>query len=171
MDGAQTKDERLWKLEAKAIGVGAAGGIIAGVGMGLILQFGTELLPVFGAFAGETSLLRGWLVHLIISILYGVFFTIIVAYPPVQGFMESFDVTEYMLAGVTYAVMIAAVTIAILPFIFELPWVTSASQPPFPRIPGPGIEDLVPGAIFGIAHMVYGAILGFVYALFAPIHD
>lgn len=165
MDRMETERKPLREIEARAVGVGAVGGFVAGIGMGLIVQFGTDLLPVLGALAGELSVLRGWLVHLLISVLYGVFFAVVVAYPPVQDFIASFGVSDYVLAGITYAVMMAAVSIAVLPFVFELPWVAAASRHPSPRVPGPALGGLIPAAVFGVGHIVYGAILGAVYAL------
>ena len=164
MGGTETADESLWRIESRAVGAGAASGAVAGVAMGIVLQFGTELLPEFGAFVGEVSVLRGWLVHLIVSVLYGVAFAVVVAYPPVRSFMTSFTVSEYTLAGLTYATMIAAVTITLLPFVFELPWATASTQQPASATPA-GLDDLVPAVVFGVAHLVYGTILGFVYAL------
>lgn len=157
-------EEQLWKLESRAVMAGAAGGLLAGIAMGLILQVGTDLLPVFGAFAGDVSVVNGWLVHLVMSALYGVFFAVVLAYPPIRSFMKSFRTLDYTLVGVTYAVMMAAVTVTILPFVFELPWITAASQAPYPSIPSAVLGGLVPAASFGLAHLVFGAILGVVYA-------
>lgn len=167
MSDVQTEEDSLWRIELRAVGVGAVSGFVGGIGMGLIFQFGTELLPVLGALAGRTSVLRGWIVHLFLSVLYGVFFVIVVAYPPIRSVMASFDVSEYAFAGVTYAAMVAAVTIGVLPFVFEAPWVTAASEPPFPRIPGPELGGLISAAMIGVGHIVYGAILGVGYALIA----
>jgi hypothetical protein len=164
MSGVETENERLLRLEARAVGAGLAGGIVAGVGMGLVLQFGTELLPVLGAFLGETSVLRGWLVHLAIGALYGILFAVVLAYPAIQDFTEFFETPEYVFAGITYTVMMAAVTIGILPFVFELPWTGTASDGASPNIPGPAVAGLLPATMFAIAHVVYGAILGAVYA-------
>lgn len=158
-------DERTWSVEARAVGIGAVAGVLAGIGMGLVLQLGTELLPVFGALAGRASVLRGWLVHLVVSAAYGAFFAAILAYPPIRELVASADPTELALVGITYAVMMAAVSIAILPFVFALPWVTAASVPPFGNVPGPGLGGLVPAAMFAIAHVVYGAILGTAWAV------
>lgn len=164
MGSTETTDDGLWQVEARAVGAGAASGIVAGVGMGIVLQLGTELMPVFGAFAGETSALRGWLVHLVVSLLYGVLFAMIVAYPPIRSFVTELDGPEYLLMGITYAVMIAAVTIALLPFVFELPWVQASFQASARNVPGPDLGGLLPALVFGVAHVVYGGILGFVYA-------
>jgi len=165
MGNSEIRDGQLWHIETRAVGAGAISGFVAGIGMGLLLQFGTELLPVFGAFAGRTSLLRGWVVHLVISVLYGVFFAFVVAYPAVQSFMGDFGDFDYVLAAIVYATMIAAGTIALLPFVFELPWVTNALQAQYEEVPGPLLGGLAPAAVFSLGHLVYGFILGAVYTV------
>lgn len=164
----RSEDDRLWRLEARAVGVGAAAGFVAGIAMGVIFQFGTDLLPVLGAFTGEASVLRGWLVHLVVSVLYGIVFMAVVEYPPVRSFAASFGAREYVLVGITYAVTMAAVTIGILPFVFEVPWAAAPFQAPGTGAAGAGIDGLVPAALFGLAHIVYGTVLGAVYAAIEP---
>lgn len=171
MGSVETEDDRLWKLEARAVGAGAAAGFVAGIGMGVVLQFGTGILPVLGGLVGGVSLLRGWVVHMFISVTYGVLFAIFVAYPPVQSFLDDFEVVDYTLVGVTYAVMIAAVTITVLPFVFEAPVMTAAAEPPFPNVPGPTAMGLLPAALFGVGHLVYGTILGAIYAVIGETAD
>jgi hypothetical protein len=166
MDVLRTEQGPLWKVEVRAIGVGTVGGFVAGIAMGLLFQFGTDLMPVIGALGGEPTALRGWLVHLVVSALYGAAFAVIVAYPPVRDFMATFGPLEYVMVAIVYAVMMAAVTISLLPFVYELPWAT----PPGGTAeggPGPSIGGLVPAAIFGLAHVVYGAVLGVAYVFMA----
>lgn len=163
MSSAHSENEGLWRVEARAVGVGAAAGLLGGLAMGIIFQFGTGLMSVFGAFAGNATLLRGWLVHLLISAFYGAVFAAVVGYPHVQSFMRSFDATEYVFAGVTYAVMVAAFSIALLPFAFDLPWVAASFDSTHPTVPGLVFDSIVSLVSFGIGHLVYGAILGFVY--------
>lgn len=163
MDSTQTQNEQLWRIELRAVGAGGLGGLVAGIAMGIIFQLGTEVLPVLGAFAGKTTVQRGWIVHLLISITYGTLFAIIAGYPPVQRFLEDFDAFEYVLVGIVYATMVAALSIAILPFVFRLPWVTPAARGPFPNIPGPVFGSLLQATMFGLGHLVYGAILGSIY--------
>lgn len=166
MGSAETEDEQLWQIEARAVGAGAASGFLAGIGMGIVLHVGTELLPVLGAVAGEATAVRGWVVHLVVSVLYGMGFAIIVALPVVARFFEPAGVYDYAFGGIVYAAMVmaagAAGTIAILPFIMELPWFGAEGQSPI--VPGPELLGLVPAAMFGVGHIVYGAILGAAYA-------
>lgn len=173
MSDAPTDDDRLWRIETRAMGAGAASGFVAGIAMGVIIHLGTDLLPVLGALAGAPSALRGWVIHLVVSVLYGVLFAIIVAYPLVQRLLESVDIADYAFGGIVYAAMImgagAAGTIAILPFLLELPWVATADQSS--NVPGPELVGLLPAVMFGIAHVVYGAILGTVYAMIGETPD
>lgn len=164
MDTVQTEEQGLWGIEARAVGAGLLSGFVAGLPMGLVLQFGTDLLPVLGTIAGETSTALGWVFHLILSAVYGVLFAVIVAYPAIHSFVLEFDVLEYTLLGVTYAVMIAAVSISLLPFLFELPWVAGTVQEQLAFVPGPSFGGLAPAGIFAAGHVVYGAVLGGGYA-------
>lgn len=157
-------DEGLLRLEARAVGAGAVAGVLAGIAMGVVFELGTDVMPVLGAFAGESSALRGWLVHLVLSMLYGVAFAFIVAYPPVADFAASFGLTEWILVGVTYTVMVGAVTLGILPFVAELPWAASDGGTPFVLGEAPGVAGILPGVAFAIGHLLFGVILGAVYA-------
>lgn len=165
MESVQHEDQRLWSLEARAVGAGLVSGFLAGLPMGLILQFGTDLLPVLATIAGASSVAVGWIIHLVIAAVYGALFAVIVAYPGIHSYVAEFDVVEYTFVGITYAVMIAAVSISILPFIFELPWVAGAAQEQLALGPGPSFGGLVPAAVFAAGHVVYGAVLGAAYAV------
>lgn len=169
MGSAETEDDQLWEIEARAVGAGAASGFVGGIGMGIILHLGTDLMPVLGAFAGETTAPRGWIVHLVMSMSYGAVFALIVSYPLIQRFLGSVGVPDYLFGGVIYAAMIAAVTIALLPFVLELPWITASAQSPV--VPGPELFGLLSAAMFGLGHLVYGAILGTVYAAIGETPD
>ena len=171
MANAHSSTHPLAALEARAIGVGALAGLVAGVGMGLVLQVGTDLLPLLGAVAGETTLLRGWLVHLGVSALYGILFAVILAYPPVESFLDTFGFREYVLVGIIYGVSVAAVSIGLLPFVFDLPWAPRPTPSASGTVPASTVGGLVPAAMFGLGHLVYGAIAGAVYAWLGPTAD
>jgi hypothetical protein len=165
MESVQHEDQRLWSLEARAVGAGILSGLLAGLPMGFVLQFGTDLLPVLATIAGVSSVAVGWIIHLAVAAVYGALFAVIVAYPGIHSFVHEFDLPEYTLVGVVYAVSIAAVSISILPFIFELPWVAGAAQEQLALAPGPSFGGLVPAGMFAAGHVVYGAVLGAGYAL------
>lgn len=163
MGETRRQSDPLLGIRPRAVGAGLVGGLVAGVVMGIVLQFGTGLIPEFGAFAGERSVLRGWLVHLLLSTAYGVAFAVVVAYPAVRDFFDTFGSTEYVLVGVTYSTMVAAVTIGILPFAFEVPWAPGSRASQRGAV-GAGFGGLVPAMLFAVGHLVYGAVLGAVYA-------
>lgn len=163
MARTSTARRSLVGIEGRAVGRGALAGLLAGVGMGLVLQFGTGILPVLGAFVGEASVLRGWLVHLAIAAAYGAGFAAVVAYPAIADFLDARGVREYALVGTTYATMIAALSIAVLPFVFSLPWTPGVTW----GAAGAGRPNvtLVSAGLFAAAHLVYGVLLGAAYVL------
>lgn len=161
----QTENEPVWGTLAKAASVGAVAGFAGGVLMGILLQFGTELLPVIGGLTGQRSVLRGWTVNLAISVLYGVLFSIVIAYPGLERVVPIETTGEHVLVGVVYATIIAAITVAVLPFAFEVLEATGAVSGPFPRVPGPTGGALVSAMVFALAHIGYGAVLGGTYTL------
>lgn len=164
-DGSSRDETRLWKLEAHALGAGALGGVLGGIGMGILFQLGTDIMPVLGTFLGEPSALRGWIVHLAISAFLGAAFAVVLGYPPIRDYTASFDTMEYVLSGITYVYAIAAVTVGVLPFVLELPGATEVIDPLIPREPDQSLTALLPAMVFAVAHLVYGAILGAVYAV------
>lgn len=159
------KAGQLLRLEGRAAEVGAIGGLVAGLAMGVVFQFGTDVLLVLGSYLGESSLLRGWIVHLFIAVVYGVVFSLIVTYPPIGDFLEVGDVVDQALVGMVYSIFIVAASVAALAVVFQLPWNTAATQAPTAPIPGPTQGGLFPAMLFALAHLVYGAVLGTVYAI------
>lgn len=162
----ETEEARLWQIETRAVGAGIASGFVAGVPMGLLLQFGTDLLPVLGTFLGAPSAVLGWLVHLFVAVAYGVVFATFLSHPAVQTFIPEFGPTEYVLSGIVYATFVVAISIGILPLAFQLPWVETAGGVQAAGVPGPGFAGLVPSGVFALGHLVYGAVLGAIYATF-----
>lgn len=151
------------ELESRALVAGALAGTAAGVPTGVLFQLGTDVLPILGSFLGAATVVRGWLVHLLVGLVYGAIFAVILAYPPVHDFTPTGGVGQYVLVAVTYAVMVAAVTIGLLPFVLELPWETAASDAQRSGLGEPGFGGLVQTTVFAIAHLVYGTVLGVAY--------
>lgn len=165
MDEGRDADETpLWRIEERAIAAGVLGGLLAGVPMGLLYHLGTDIMPLLGTFLGASSALRGWVVHLVVSAFLGGGFAMVVGYPAIKDFIGSFGVLEYVLAGVTYTYAFVAVTVGILPFVVQVPWATVV-DPLMPTDAGVTATALLPAAVFAVAHLVYGAILGGVYAV------
>lgn len=142
--------------------VGGGAGLAGGVAMGIVMQFGTDLLPVLGSVTGEPSLVLGWIVHLLTSVVFGVAFAVLVALPLFHDITRS--VAGCVLLGVVHASVLATAMIGLLlPLVvsvFELSGPGLAS----PEVPGPVVGGFVGAAVFAGAHLVYGVVLGAVYA-------
>lgn len=142
---------------------GIVGGLAGGVIMGILLQLGTDLMPVFGRILGGESVVLGWIVHLFTSAVFGLLFAIFVSFPIVRELEWSVSTSALLavihasaLSYVTIGVLLPAATIA-----FGIPDLALFSQ----LIEGPGLEGLLPAGVFSLGHVVYGAVLGVVYAV------
>lgn len=151
------------------ITVGAIAGLIAGVPMGLIMQFGTDLLPVVGAIFGTQSLLVGWLLHLVTSVVFGALFGWLVTLPVFRTLTDT--VAESVLLGVVHAESLAILMIGVvIPGMVELMDV-SGEGVPLLQVPGPSGESLLSAGVFAFAHLVYGVVLGATYAVVEDVRE
>jgi hypothetical protein len=81
----------------------------------------------------------------------------------VADFASQFGRGEWILVGITYTVMIGAVTLGVLPFVAELPWAATDGGTPFALGQAPGLAGVLPGAAFALGHLAFGAVLGLAY--------
>ena len=136
-------------------------GLVAGVGMGLVLSVGTGLLPLIGALYGRESFAWGWIAHLLNSLFFALVFVVVVSRPFVRDSDPSLG--TYVGYGLVYGALLEVVTGGVL---FPL-WLAAAGAPeltlPFFPIPGT-VERFVPAIALGVAHLVYGGLLGLTYA-------
>lgn len=147
---------------------GVVAGLAGGIVMGVILQLGTELMPVFGRLLGSESILGGWIVHLATSALFGLLFAIFVSMPLVAE-LETTVGTSVLLA-VIHASALSYVTIGlILPAATIVLGVENLSLMT-EIVPGPGAEGLATAGLFSLGHVVYGVVLGAVYASLLDLH-
>lgn len=142
--------------------VGAAvAGLVAGVGMGLVLHFGAGTMALVGALYGRPTVPAGWVVHLVNGVVFGLVFAAAVSRPLLRDYTSS--PAELVGAGVGYGAALGALTGGVL-----LPlWLDAAgaTELPVPLLPIPGlVAELAFPAVLGVAHLVYGALLGGVYA-------
>ena len=142
---------------------GAAAGLVGGVAMGLVLQLGTELLPLIGRLAGSATLVRGWIVHLVTSALFGLVYAAFVSLPYVRDVATT--VGANVILGVIHASALSYFTIGVV-----LPAATivlGLPESPLSAIlvPGPRAGGLVDAGFFGVGHVLYGMLLGAVYAV------
>lgn len=143
-------------------GAGATGGFVGGIGMGVILHAGANVMPFIGALYGWPTVLGGWLAHLTNSVLIGLVFALIVSRPAVRK--QTADVGGCVAAGIVYAAAVGLVTSGImLPIAMDLVGTRSFPEPLLP-LPGVVGGTLVVVSI-GVAHVVYGLVLGATYGV------
>lgn len=143
-------------------GAGIAGGFVSGVGMGIVLHVGANIMPYIGALYGWPTVLGGWIAHLVNSILIGLLFTFLVSHPSLE--MRTTSIAEYIAFGIVYAAAVGIVTSGVmLPLSMNAIGTQSFPEPLFP-LPGVFGGVLVVLSV-GIAHVVYGLILGGTYGI------
>ena len=152
----QMHESAVWRW-----GSGVVGGLVGGVAMGVILHV-VELLPLIGAVFGSRTYLVGWLGHLLVSVLFGLGFVVLVSLPFIRDFTETFSATVGM--GVFYGAMLLIFSGGIM-----LPLIVMAlgeGELPLPLLPIPMfVEVLTLPIAVGIGHLLYGTLLGIVYAV------
>ena len=63
-------------------GGGVVAGLVAGVGMGLVIQFGAGTMALVGALYGFPTVFAGWVAHLFHSVVFAlVFVAVVVLFP------------------------------------------------------------------------------------------
>lgn len=144
---------------------GLMSGLIGGIAMGALLHVGSNLMPFIGALYSEPTVTGGWISHLLNSAVFGVLFAFIITRPSINYRVKR--VADYLIAGMLYATLIGLVTAGIL-----LPIMMSAigaHQLPDPAIATNSVigEMLVVVSV-GVAHLVYGFVLGGAFYLSYP---
>jgi len=144
-------------------GGGVTGGLVAGIAMGLVLHFGGDQIELLGGLAVDPELAvgAGWAIHLMISIAFGLVFATLVSRPAVQQLVTDFS--DYIIAGLVFGAVIGLFAGGVLfPFAMERVGVATL---PMPFLPVPGLTAELFGALlFGFGHLVYGLVLGAVFA-------
>jgi len=149
----------------RAVGVGAAAGVVASVPMGLFLQFGTGILPVLGGFVGAPSLLGGWLMNVVMGIVHGIFFALVLAWPAVHRYVPIDAFADYTLSGLVYGTLVAMVTIAALPFVMDVLQALGRDAGVAGGPSNPAMVGLGASVVLSVGHLVYGVVLGAAYAI------
>lgn len=141
-------------------GGGIAGGFVGGVAMGIVLHWGANIMPFIGALYGWPTVLGGWIAHLVNSLILGLLFAVIISQRGLHP--ESATITDFVTYGVVYAAAIGLVVVGVvLPITVNLLGVGALPEPNVP-LPGALGALLVPFSV-GVAHMLYGALLGVTY--------
>jgi hypothetical protein len=131
---------------------GAIGGLVAGVVFGIFMQ-SMGVISMVGALVGMPSLVVGWIVHLVISLAFGLVFAALVT----TGALGSFASTARngAVVGIAYGVVIWFVAAAVV-----MPlWLAALG------FPAPAVPNVDPNSLAG--HLVYGLVLGGLYPIIA----
>lgn len=148
-----------------AVGAGVAGGLVGGVGMGLVLHAGSNAMPLIGALYGWPSVGGGWVAHLANSAVIGLLFAALVTRPVLRR--QTASIPGSVTLGIAYGAGVGLVTGGLmLPVSLRL-----LGTRVFPETILP-LPDAVGGLVallsFGVAHLVYGLLLG---ATFGYVYD
>ena len=162
MTAQQTEPAVKARTGLRTWGGAVVAGLVAGVGMGLVIQFGAGTMELIGALYGSPSDLAGWVAHLFNSVVFALIFVGVVSRPLLSDYTQTAG--ELVGLGVGYGAALGIVSGG-----FLLPVglnAVGATELPIPLLPLPGAESefLFP-VVLGIAHLVYGSLLGGVYAV------
>ncbi|WP_435362284.1 hypothetical protein [Haloarchaeobius sp. DFWS5] len=128
------------------------GGLAGGVVMGLLLQYSTETMTMVGGLAGQESVTMGWLVHLLLSLVFAIVFGLVLTYTPMHRYLASTLAVGAL--GMTYSIGLWFVGAGVL-----MPmWLDSMgvmADPTIPALDGMGL----------LVHLVYGLVLAGAYML------
>jgi hypothetical protein len=144
-------------------GGGFTGGLAGGVAMGLVLHVGGNQIELLGGLAAVpgADVGVGWTIHLILSVLFGLAFAAIVSSRVVRESMNTF--VEYATAGIIFGVGLGIVAGGL---IFPVAMARAGvGTLPVPFLPVPGLAgELFAALVFAVGHLVYGLVLGAVFA-------
>jgi hypothetical protein len=141
-------------------GAGLAAGVVGGLGMGLVLHFGANVMTFVGALYGWPTVTGGWVLHLLNSVVIALLFTAVVSRPAVAERIDA--LWTDVVGGVVYASAVGLVTAGVmLPVAMNLRGVRTVPDPVVP-LSGPLGTALVVLSV-AVAHLVYGVLLGATY--------
>jgi hypothetical protein len=135
---------------------GVAGGLVAGLAMGAMLQFVLGVMPAVGALytLGEPSLTVGWVAHLVHSVLFGAVFAVIGGPALLGDYLDGY--AAGVVSGAAFGTALWAVNVVV---IWPL-WLSAVSLSGGPGFPYLAVQPLV-------GHLVYGVLLGVVVTVLA----
>lgn len=154
-------DEKIGSLQY-TWGAGIVGGIAGGICMGVILHAGANILPYIGALYGWSTVIGGWIAHLVNSVLIGLLFALLVSRSIIRK--QTTSIAECITFGIVYAAAVGLVTGGVmLPLTMNA---VGAHSFPEPLLPLPGtLAGAFVVVSIGVAHMVYGLVLGATYGV------
>jgi hypothetical protein len=132
-------------LAPPRIGAGIVGGLVGGVAFGVLMQM-TGMIPMVAMLVGSKAVAVGWLVHLAIAAFIGAMFAVLFGrYATGVGVSTAIGAGYGVVWWVLGALILMPARLGMDPFEFN----TMAWQ-----------------SLMG--HLIYGLLLGAVYALVAP---
>lgn len=143
--------------------VAVVAGITGGIGMGIVLSIGTNLLPVIGGIYGFGTFIGGWIAHLGFSVFWAVVFVFVLSQPIVRH--ERLGLATITGLGIGYGAFLGLVVGGVLfPFGVNLMGLESGLSVPYLPL---AVRDevVISSILFVVAHLVYGAVLGVVYPI------
>ncbi|WP_226480320.1 hypothetical protein [Natrinema amylolyticum] len=144
-------------------GGGVTSGLVAGIAMGLVLHLGGSQIELLGGLATDpgTAVGVGWTIHLMLSVGFGLLFAAIASRRAVQQLIDDFS--DYVIVGLVFGAVLGLFAGGVLfPLAMERAGVATLPLPFLP-ISGPTAE-LFSALVFGFGHLVYGLVLGSVFA-------
>ena len=144
-------------------GGGFTGGLAGGIAMGVLLHLGGNQIELLGGLAPipAADVGAGWTIHLILSVLFGLTFAAVVSRPAIQNVVGTFR--EYLIAGIVFGTVLGIVAGGL---IFPAAMTRAGIGTfPLPFLPMPGLAgELFAALLFAVGHLVYGLVLGAVFA-------
>ena len=126
-----------------------AGGLVAGVGMGLIMHFVMNAMPLVGALYGQPTVAVGWLAHLFHSVVFALIFAAAIT----RTSLREYGLLGMIGLGAAYGIGLELVAAGVV-----LPlWANAIGAGPLP------VPFLIP--IGFVTHLVYGVLLGAVFGV------
>lgn len=126
-----------------------AGGLVAGVGMGLIMHFLMGAMPLIGALYGQPTVAAGWIAHLFHSVVFALVFAAVVT----RTSLREYGLLGTIGLGAVYGVILEIVAAGIVLPIWANATVAAGLPVPF----------WIPMGF--LTHIVYGVLLGVVFGL------
>jgi hypothetical protein len=126
-----------------------AGGLVAGIGMGLIMHFVMNAMPLIGGLYGQPTIAMGWVVHLFHSVVFALLFAAVIA----QTSLREYGLLGMIGLGAVYGIVLELIAAGVI-----LPmWANAVGLGPLP------VPFIIP--IGFVTHLVYGILLGAVFGI------
>lgn len=157
------KEQRSWRQNIQDNAPASiVSGLIAGIAMGVVIQAGSNLMPLIGSLYGMESIPGGWIAHLFNSVLFGIIYGVVVAHPLAGKQLRTSS--PYIGVAIVYAAVLGLVSGGfLLPLWISFSGIETLSVPFIPiAVTG---EEFVSSLFFALGHIAYGFVLGTVYVV------